>query len=180
MKKQFFALVALFCSMFMTAGLFAQSNFPVNPTSSPVVSAQNLQINAICIMGTISGEVKVSKSTNLYGKTAAQLKSHIQNTLSVYKRVNGWSPFGQQIANVTVSVTEAHTATDYVFKFSAGNLPKNTALICSVANLDLSLTASHDYELSFSTTPIYQSATITGCEFKNYNFTAAVVDMMIK
>ncbi|OWY19571.1 hypothetical protein C7N43_37830 [Sphingobacteriales bacterium UPWRP_1] len=164
----------------MTASVFAQSNYPVNPTSGPVVINPNIQVNAICIMGTISGEVKVSKSINLYGKTAAQLKSHIQNNLSVYKRVNGWSPFGQQIANVTVSVTEAHTATDYVFKFSAGNLPKNIALIASVANLQLSLTASHDYELSFSTTPVYQSATITGCEFKNYNFGAAVVDMMIK
>lgn len=98
-------------------------NIGANPKDSP----NGIGANDVLVYGVVKGSIKVSKSTNLQGKSPQQVKAYLQTNLQarVYE-LSDTTLTNPQIADSTVvTLTEAHTATDYVYNYTINNIPAN-------------------------------------------------------
>ena len=85
--------------------------------ADPKDSPHGIGANDVLVYGIIKGSIKVSKYTNLQGKTPQQARSHeLYDTSLVNPQI---------VDSTLVTITEAHTATDYVYNYSITNIPAN-------------------------------------------------------
>ena len=98
--------------------------------ADPKDSPHGIGANDVLVYGIIKGSIKVSKYTNLQGKTPQQLKAHLQNNLQAraYELYDTSLVNPQIVDSTLVTITEAHTATDYVYNYSITNMPANRVI----------------------------------------------------
>lgn len=95
--------------------------------ADPKDSPHGIGANDVLVYGIIKGSIKVSKYTNLQGKTPQQLKAHLQNNLQARSyELSDTSLVNPQIVDSTLlTISESHTPTDYVYNYTINNIPAN-------------------------------------------------------
>lgn len=111
----------------------------VNIQADPKDSPHGIGANDVLVYGIIKGSIKVSKYTNLQGKTPQQLKAHLQNNLQAraYELYDTSLVNPQIVDSTLVTITEAHTATDYVYNYSITNIPANRVVYIYISPMIL-------------------------------------------
>lgn len=130
------ALLFLFWVLLTLFSLNTQAQYltsSYSPNGAPKIGADpkdnpnGIGANDVLVYGVVKGSIKVSKSTNLQGKSPQQIKAHLQSNLQarVYE-LSDTTLTNPQIADSTVvTLTEAHTTTDYVYNYTISNIPAN-------------------------------------------------------
>lgn len=150
----------------------APPKIAANPKDNP----NGIGANDVLVYGVVKGSIKVSKYINLQGKSPQQVKAHLQSNLQARAyELSDTTLTNPQIADSTVvTITEAHTATDYVYNYTITNIPANRVVKIYIPALVLR--NSPLVKLAFGAEWVNMLAILTSEDtlFEGYNISSAL------